>query len=70
MALELRRRRPVKVPPWFWIWRCPRLDGHRPGHVHMEPANTIAGTNGGRIISIGVSLAEYAAATITLLFVG
>ena len=20
MALELRRRRPVKVPPWFWIW--------------------------------------------------
>ena len=71
MALELRRRRPVKVPPWFWIWALfLAWTVISLAMFTRSPPNTIAGTNGGRIISIGVSLAEYAAATITLLFVG
>jgi hypothetical protein len=71
MALELRRRRPIKVPPWFWIWALFLVWSVLSlAMFSRNPPNTIAGTTGGRLISIGVSLAEYASATITLLFIG
>jgi hypothetical protein len=71
MALELRRRRPVKVPPWFWVWALfLAWTVISLAMFTQNPPNTIAGSDGGRIISIGVNLAEYAGATITLLFVG
>jgi hypothetical protein len=71
MALELRRRRPVKVPPWFWVWALfLAWTVISLATFTQNPPNTIAGSSGGRIISIGINLAEYAGATITLLFVG
>jgi hypothetical protein len=71
MALELRRRRPIKVPPWFWVWGLFLVWTVISLAMYTRnPPDTLAGSNAGRITAIGISLAEYASATITLLFVG
>lgn len=71
MAFQLARRRPLRVPPWFWLWVL-FLIWTIIGLIMFTktPPGTITGTVGGRLISIGVELIEYASATVTLLFIG
>lgn len=71
MALELRRRRPIRLPPAFGAWllflawfvlSLVMLPGN--------PSGTVPGSFGGRLISIVLRLVELLCATVMLLYVG
>ena len=71
MAWELRRRRPIRYPPLFWLWALFMLwqflslamfNASPPGE-HTTPT-------GGRLLSIGIELFEYGGITVTLLYIG
>jgi hypothetical protein len=71
MALDLRRRRPIRLPPAFGAWllflswfvlSLVMLPGNPPG--------TSPGSLGGRMISIVLRLVELLSATVILLYVG
>ncbi len=71
MAIELWRRKPVRVPRGFMLWALflvwtllsLLMFSKNPSDVHP-------GSSLGRVLSTLVSLAEYFGVTITLLFVG
>lgn len=71
MALELRRRRPLRLPRGFalWalflVWVVLSLV-----MLPVDPVGTLAGSWSGRLISVVVTLAEYLGVTVTLLYVG
>jgi hypothetical protein len=71
MAVQLWRRRPLRLPPAFWLWALFLLWTLLSLAMYFDsPAHTTAGTGTGRLIATLVGLAEYAAATVTLLFIG
>ncbi len=71
MVVQLRRMRPIAVPPWFglWflflIWQLVALFG-----MSSSPPGTYPGSVLGRLISVALGGVEYAGVTATLLYVG
>jgi hypothetical protein len=71
MALHLLRRRPIAVPPVFWLWLAflfvvvasTALLGYNPPGTLPQAAST-------RLFAVGFNLAGYLAATIVLLYAG
>ena len=71
MLLELRRRRPWRFPPFFWMWALFLLWNLLSlAMFNASPPGTHTTPTGGRLLSNAVSLVEYASVTITLLYVG
>ena len=71
MALQLWRRRPVRVPPGFGIWLLFLV--WVLASTIMLPANppgTLPDTVSGRVVSVAFNLAGYLSATIILLYAG
>lgn len=71
MALELRKRERILLPPAFWMWGlflAWRVVGLL--LLGLSPPGTHPGSVSGRVISLAFSAVEYAAVTITLLYVG
>lgn len=72
MALGLwRRRGSLALPPGFLIWGCfLALNVVSLIMLPIAAPDTVAGTMGARALSLALIFAEYAAATITLLYIG
>lgn len=71
MALQLLRRRPIVLPPGFWLWLAfLALNVLSLIMLSVDPPGTTGGSAGGRAVSLLVNLGEYSAATVTLLYVG
>ena len=67
----VRRRHGLRVPRAWWIWALFMVWLlFSLVMLPLNPQGTHAGSVGGRLISISIDLANYAAATIALLFVG
>lgn len=70
MAIDLGRRRRLKVPPGFGVWLL--FLTWTVGSLLMfplSPPDTVAGSGSGRLLGIALNLASYLAATIALLYV-
>jgi hypothetical protein len=71
MVVHLVRRRPVAVPPGFGLWLLflgwVVLSATM---LEQDPAGTLPGSAGQRLISWGFNLAGYLAVTVVLLYVG
>lgn len=71
MLLELRRRRPLALPPGFLLWALfLALNVLSVVMFPFNPSATTAGSASGRVITLVVNLAEYASATVTMLYLG
>lgn len=71
MALELRRRRPVRFPPFFWMWALYLVwQVLSLSMLGASPPGTHAGSVSGRLTASLVSNAYLIGVTITLLYVG
>lgn len=71
MAVELWRRRPLRLPRGWWLWALFLVWTVLSLLMFSKnPTGTHAGTRSGRTISTLVALSEYGAATVTILFVG
>ena len=71
MAWELRRRLPLRYPPFFWMWALYLLwQVISLTMFDSSPAGTHATAAGGRITAIGITFVEMAGITVTLLYVG
>ena len=71
MLLELRRRRPWKFPPFFWMWALYLLwTVLSLAMFKASPPGTHTTPTGGRLLSNAVTSVELASITITLLYVG
>jgi hypothetical protein len=71
MAVDLVRRRPLKVPRGFGFWLL--FLAWTVGSMLMfsfSPPDTVAGSTSGRALGITLNLASYLAATTALLYVG
>ncbi len=70
MVFELRRMRPIALPPGFFLWGL-FLAWQVIGLLLLDvsPPGTHPGSVSGRIIAIGFSAVEYAGVTVTLLYV-
>lgn len=70
MLFHLRRMRPLRFPPLFWLWGL-FLVWLMLSTVMLpfDPAYTRPGSVGGRLISVGLNRAEWVAITVTLLYV-
>jgi hypothetical protein len=70
MAIELSRRRPLRIPRHFWIWGMFLLwNVLSMVMLGRTPAGTHPGTVSGRAVSVLLTLLQLASATVTLLFV-
>jgi hypothetical protein len=71
MAVELVRRRPIKVPAGFGIW-CLFLLCSLAGFfvLGVNPPDTLPDSFAGRLIGYGVRESSYIAITVVLLYVG
>jgi len=71
MAIELLRRRPIRVPKGFGIWLmfllCSAVGIFALG---VNPTGTLPDTATGRLIGFGTRQSTYLAATIMLLYIG
>jgi O-antigen ligase len=71
MAWELRRRRPLRMPPAFGAWMLFLLwFVFSLVMLPQNPSGTVPGSLSGRVISIGLRLVELGSASVTLLYVG
>jgi O-antigen ligase len=71
MAWELCRRRPLKYPPFFWMWALFLFwQVISVAMFNVSPPGTHATSAGGRITAIGINFVEMAGITVTLLYVG
>lgn len=71
MFLELRRRRPIRIPPAFWLWALFLVWLNISlAMFNASPPGTHGGSSSGRLISIVFTEILYAGITITLLYVG
>lgn len=71
MALELSRRRPIRLPPGFLLWAL-FLVWVTVGALllGLTPDGTLPGSAGGRVIGYSVKLIQYLSMTVILLYVG
>ncbi len=71
MALELLRRRPIKVPHGFWLWLL-FLVWTLSGLLVLgtDPPGTVPGSFTGRLLGFGMREMSYGALTVFLLYVG
>lgn len=71
MALELYRRRPIRLPPGFALWLL-FLVWVIVGisMLGVTPAGTLPGTASGRLIGYSVKLVEFLSMTVLLLYLG
>lgn len=71
MALELSRRRPIRLPPGFILWAL-FLVWVTVGALllGLTPDGTLPGSSGGRVIGYSVKLIQYLSMTVILLYVG
>jgi hypothetical protein len=71
MALQLSRRRPIRLPPGFLLWVL-FLIWVLVGAfmLGVTPAGTLPGTAGGRLIGYSVKLVEFVSMTVILLYLG
>lgn len=71
MAWELRRRLPLRYPPFFWVWGLYLVwQVISVAMFNSSPPGTHATAAGGRLTAIGISFIEMAGITVTLLYVG
>ena len=71
MLIELRRRRPWRFPPFFWLWALYLLwTVLSLAMFKASPPGTHTTPTGGRLLSNAVTQVELASITITLLYVG
>ncbi len=71
MARELYRRRPLKFPPFFWMWALYLFwQVISVAMFNDSPPGTHATSAGGRVTAIAVNFVEMAGITVTLLYVG
>ena len=71
MFFELRRRRPWRFPPFFWMWALYLLwTVLSLAMFRASPPGTHTTPTGGRLLSNAVTSVELASITITLLYVG
>lgn len=70
MALDLRRRRPLRFPPAFWMWAMFLVwQVMSLAMFNQSPPGTHASGAANRIISLAFSEVLYAGVTVTLLYV-
>ncbi|WP_236830757.1 O-antigen ligase [Blastococcus sp. KM273128] len=71
MALELLRRRPVRVPPGFGLWLVFLLwVVASTVMLGVDPAGTLPGEAADRVVSVGFNLAGYVAVAVAMLYLG
>jgi hypothetical protein len=71
MAIELRRRTPLRLPRGWWLWALFLVWTLLSLIMYAKnPSNGHPGSTQGQVLSTLVSLAEYTSATVTMLFVG
>lgn len=71
MAIDLSRRRPLRLPPGFWLWGLFLIwVVVSASTLGMNPPNTVVDSLGSRIPAYLLRLAQYVAATITLVYAG
>jgi hypothetical protein len=71
MALQLSRRRPIRLPPGFLLWAL-FLIWVLVGALLLgvTPQGTLPGSAGGRLIGYSVKLVEFVSMTVILLYLG
>lgn len=71
LGLALWRRRPVQVPPGFWLWGLFLVLVSVSGlAIDVVAAGTLAGSGFGRYASFALRLLDYVAVTVVLLYIG
>lgn len=71
MAFHLWRRRPIRLPPGFWIWALFLVVSSAGLLVlGVNPDDTVPGSAPGRLVGYAVRQSGYVAATVLLLYVG